>query len=48
MKIERAIDIVKWGVYAHNSYTEAEKKEALRMVINDPDVWDQLMWGDKQ
>lgn len=48
MTIERAIEIVKWGVYAEPKIrTEAEKREAYRMVLNTPDVWDQILWGYK-
>jgi hypothetical protein len=46
--MERAIDIVKYSLYARPTPTEAEKKEATRMVINNPEVWDDIMWGDKQ
>mgnify|MGYP000418456853 CR=1 FL=1 len=46
MNLDRAIEIVKWGLYARKPLpTEADKKEALRMVMNKPEVWDEIMWS---
>jgi len=52
MTLDEAIELVKYGNYAKGQKgqhpTNAKREEALRMVLNNPDVWDQIMWGDKQ
>lgn len=48
MMLERALEIVKWGLYAKPAAaSEAEKMEALRLVLAHPEVWDDLMWMRK-
>ena len=47
MELEKAIDIVKWGPYARPAPTEAQKKQALDVVLEHPEVWEELLWSHK-
>ena len=48
MDIERAVEIVKWGRhYARPTPTDAEYRQSLELVIENPDYWGEILWGDK-
>jgi len=45
MKMERAIELVKWGLYAKPpAKNEAERREALRMVLQDKEARKMIGW----
>ncbi len=48
MDVDRAVEILKWGVYAKGQKgqhpTAKEKQEALRIVLNHPTARYRISW----
>ena len=48
MDLDRAVEIVKYGIHARPKMAnEAERREALRIVLNHPETWEELLWSHK-
>ena len=45
MTRERAIEIIRWGVYAKPAIkNEAERQAAIEYVKTHPDTWEEIQW----